>query len=152
MESDLERVRAIAADLNDTIEAFRERYGFGRGIAAPQIGEPLRVVRLNLDPQRVMINPELTDLADEMDEMWDNCMSFPDLMVRLLRHRNCQVHYRDLDWRACDWNVPDDLAELIQHECDHLEGILAVQRAIDLKSFALRDERDRQNRKPSTFL
>ena len=74
----------------------------------------------------------------EMIEIWDDCMSFPDLSVKVLRHKSCRITYRDLNWEEKTMQLEDDLAELLQHEYDHLDGILAVSRAIDGKSFALK--------------
>jgi len=74
---------------------------------------------------------------DEMMEVWDDCMSFPELLVKVKRNKRCKIHYKDLDWKN---NVLEgDLSELLQHEYDHLDGILAVQRAIDNKSFKIKN-------------
>jgi peptide deformylase len=64
-------------------------------------------------------------------------MSFPGLEVKLLRHKKCRVYYKNLEWVDCELEFEGDLAELIQHEYDHLDGILAVQRAIDNKSLRI---------------
>jgi peptide deformylase len=121
--------------LQALILAFREKYGTGRAIAAPQIGVKKRIICMNTGSPEVFINPVLTDLSDEMMELWDDCMCFPHLLVRVRRHRRCTLHYVDLAWRPHAQRLEDDLSELLQHEYDHLEGILATQRAIDLKSF-----------------
>lgn len=134
-------VRGVVADLHDTMMAFREEYGVGRAIAAPQIGAMKRVVYMHIDGvSTVFINPGLADLSDEMIELWDDCMSFPDLLVRVRRHRSCRIHFRDLDWNERELRLEGDLSELLQHEVDHLDGILAVSRAIDAQSFALRSQ------------
>jgi peptide deformylase len=70
-----------------------------------------------------------------MIEMWDDCMSFPNLLVRLRRHQFCKMRFRDLDWKEQVWELPEDLSELMQHEIDHLDGILATMRAMDAQSF-----------------
>jgi len=114
---------------------IRETYGFGRAIAAPQIGVPKRIIALHIDRPEIMINPVLEELSDEMFEVWDDCMSFPNLLVKVRRHRSLKVSFRDLSWHAHTKELWDDMAELIQHEYDHLDGILATQRAIDDKSF-----------------
>ncbi len=119
----------------DTILEFREKYGVGRAIAAPQIGLLKRIICLNMDKPVAMINPELSDLSDELFEMWDDCMSFPNLLVKVRRHKSLSLTFYDLNWEKQIWHLQNDLAELIQHEYDHLEGILATQRAIDDKSF-----------------
>ncbi len=124
--------------LNDLILKFRKIYGTGRGIAAPQIGLMKRLICLNLKGKRyTIINPKLTDLSKDMMELWDDCMSFPNLMVKVKRHRSCTLTYRDENWEEKKWKMRDDLSELIQHEYDHLEGILATQRAVDDRAFRL---------------
>jgi len=74
-------------------------------------------------------------------EVWDDCMCFPDLLVRVKRHRSCRIRYRDLEWNEQTMNLTGDLSELLQHEYDHLDGVLAVNRAIDSRSFALRSQK-----------
>jgi peptide deformylase len=92
-----------------------------------------------------LINPKLTNLSAETVELWDDCMSFPELFVRVRRHASCDITYRDLDWRQYRVHLTGDLSELLQHECDHLDGVLAVARAVDDQSFALRSQRVRRN-------
>ncbi len=124
--------------LHDLVKAFRARYGKGRAIAAPQIGLLRRIICYHVgDDRRTLINPVLTDLSDEMITLWDDCMSFPDLLVRVQRHRQCTIEYLDLDWQPQRWELSDDLSELMQHEYDHLDGILATMRAIDSQSFKM---------------
>jgi len=120
----------------DSILDIRKTYGFGRAIAAPQIGLSKRIIALYLDKPEVMINPELSELSNEMIELWDDCMSFPKLLVKVRRHKSLKVSFRDLNWDYRSLELEDDMAELIQHEYDHLDGILATQRAIDNKSFS----------------
>lgn len=137
LQDDLPRIKEVVTDLKDTMNAFRSRNGFGRAIAAPQIGELGRLVFLQVDRPVTLINPVLSKASDEMMTLWDDCMSFPGLLVRVHRHQTCTVTFRDLDWQEQSWPLDGDLAELLQHECDHLDGILATQRAIDSRSFAL---------------
>ncbi|MCF8309191.1 MAG: peptide deformylase, partial [Bacteroidales bacterium] len=73
--------------------------------------------------------------SDEMMEVWDDCMSFPNLLVRVKRHKSCTLSFVDEQFKAHQWNLSDDLSELLQHESDHLNGILATQRALDDKAF-----------------
>ncbi len=134
-------LRKTIDDLHDTMIDFRERYGAGRAIAAPQIGVFKRLIYMHIDRPVVFINPELTDKSKEMIEVLDDCMCFPDLLVKVLRHKRCVFKYKDEEWNMCSMNLEDDLSELLQHEYDHLNGILAVERAIDGHSFTLRSER-----------
>ncbi|HOE57312.1 MAG TPA: peptide deformylase [Bacillota bacterium] len=141
-KDNIENVRRVVEDLHDTIIAFRKKYGFGRAIAAPQINELYRIIYMNYDSNSLaLINPRLEFIGSERFEVWDDCMSFPGLEVKLYRHKKCKVHYKDLDWNDCTLDFTDDLSELIQHEYDHLDGILAVQRAIDSKSFRINKDK-----------
>ena len=119
----------------ETVLDFRNTYGTGRAIAAPQIGLLKRIICLNIDKQVAMFNPQLSELSDEMFEVWDDCMSFSNLLVKVKRHKKLRITFRDLKWQEQSWQLSDDMAELIQHEYDHLDGILATQKAIDNQSF-----------------
>jgi len=129
-----------ASEMHNLILEFRNKYGAGRAIAAPQIGYKKRMIALYVDRPVVMINPVLFNLSEEVMELWDDCMSFPGLLVKVRRHKRCSVRFKDENWKEQVWNLEDDYSELIQHEYDHLDGILATQRAIDDKSFALAEE------------
>ncbi len=74
--------------------------------------------------------------------VWDDCMSFPGLLVKVKRHQICTIEYFDKAGRKQQMRLEGDLSELLQHEYDHLDGILAVSRAIDPHSFALRSQKD----------
>ena len=141
-QDELDTVKIAVADLHNTLMDFRNKYNAGRAITAPQIGFMKRVVYLNIDKPVVFINPVLDILSEDMFKLWDDCMSFPDLLVKVKRHKRCHVTFRDLEWNYQSLDLQADLSELIQHEVDHLNGILAVSRAIDGKSFALRSMKD----------
>ena len=138
MEHELPELPDIVNAMANVILEFRARYGAGRAIAAPQLGVMKRLVVLNIDRPVAMINPELSGLSQEMMELWDDCMSFPNLLVRLSRDKRCKLRFRDLQWQEQTWELEDDLSELLQHECDHLDGILAISRALDNQSFKWR--------------
>ncbi len=138
LKSELPLVAGWAADLHHVMEEVRAKYGFGRGIAAPQLGVLKRLFYLNIDRPIVIINPVLSDLSEEKFELWDDCMSFPNLLVKVRRHQRLTLSYKDENWEDQKWTVENDLSELIQHECDHLDGILCTMRAIDAKSFKLK--------------
>jgi len=138
----VEGLASVVGDLHDTLLDFRARRGAGRAVAAPQIGVPLRLVYLHLDEPEVLINPVLDRKSNEMMAVWDDCMSFPDLLVRVWRHRTCRIRYRDLDWNERERILADDLSELLQHETDHLDGILAVSRAMNGRAFALQGQKE----------
>ncbi len=139
--AELPELQGVIADLHDTLLDFRRRYGAGRAIAAPQIGVRKRLIYLHIDHPVVLINPHLEAQGADTMEVWDDCLCFPDLLVRVRRWRRCVVSFRNLRWEEEKWPVEGDLSELLQHEYDHLQGILAVARAIDAHSFALRSQR-----------
>lgn len=125
-------------DLHDTLMDFRAGYGAGRAIAAPQIGLQKRLIYMFIDKPTVFLNPVLSFPDDETMEVMDDCMSFPHLIVKVRRRRRCVINYRDLDWQEREMRLEGDLSELLQHEYDHLDGILATMRAVDNKSFYLK--------------
>lgn len=126
--------------LHDLILECQKLNGFGRGIAAPQIGLMKRIVCLNLKGKKyTLFNPVLNKLSKEEFELWDDCMCFPDLLVKVKRHQSCRLIFQDENWKTQTWEIKNDLSELLQHECDHLDGILATQRAIDTQSFKLKN-------------
>lgn len=138
LENELPLVKTWVADLDNVMQEVRAKYHFGRAIAAPQLGIMKRLIYMNIDKPIVMINPELLDLSDDLFELWDDCMSFPNLLVKVKRHRSLTLKYTDEYWQPQQWNVENDLSELIQHEYDHLNGMLCTMRAIDEKSFKWR--------------
>ncbi len=140
-EDDRKNLPPVVADLHDTLLEFRRKNGAGRAIAACQIGFAKRLIYLFIDTPVVFINPSLESRSEEMIEVWDDCMCFPDLLVKVMRHKSCTIRFRDLSFRERTMKVEDDLSELLQHEYDHLDGILAVSRAVDAHSFALRSQR-----------
>lgn len=90
--------------LHDLILECQRVHGFGRGIAAPQIGVMKRIVCLNLKgEQYTLINPQLSQMSEKMMELWDDCMSFPGLHVRLQRHRSCRLSFYDCQWEKHFW-------------------------------------------------
>jgi peptide deformylase len=132
-------VKGWVADLHNVMQEVRAKYGFGRAIAAPQLGIMKRLIYMNIDKPVVFINPELTHLSDEMFELWDDCMSFPNLLVKVKRHKSLTIKYLDENWQSREWIMDDSsLSELLQHEYDHLDGVLCTMRAIDGKSFRWR--------------
>lgn len=138
-QADLPLLMPAITELHELVEEFRAIYGFGRAIAAPQIGCMKRIICFNTDRRQTIINPIITFKSPEMIELWDDCMSFPHLLVRVKRHQHIQMKFVDEHWDNHTWDLSDDLSELMQHEFDHLDGILATMRAIDHKSFKMVD-------------
>ena len=128
---ELEELRPVFEDMFDCIRGIRRDYGFGRAIAAPQIGVQKRLICMLTDKPYVIINPTLEFTGEDMMELMDDCMSFPKLLVRVRRYRHCILRYLDENWEPQEKQMDDDMSELIQHEYDHLDGILATMRAID---------------------
>lgn len=137
-EDELKLVDMWVADLDNVMKQIRQRYNFGRGIAAPQLGIMKRLIYINMDKPLVIINPVLSNLSQQMFELWDDCMCFPNLLVKLKRHKSLTLTFRDEHWNTQELQLKDDLSELVQHEYDHLEGVLCTMRAIDEKSFKWR--------------
>lgn len=135
---ELSSVSFWQASLHEAMEDVRRKYGFGRAIAAPQLGIMKRLVYMNIDQPKVFINPVIIDKSEELIQLWDDCMSFPQLLVRVSRHKKITLKYLDEHWKEHQWTLEDDLSELLQHELDHLDGILCIMRAIDNQSFKWR--------------
>jgi peptide deformylase len=138
LPSELPQVKDWVADLDNVMKEVKAKYNFGRAIAAPQLGIMKRLIYMNIDRPVVLVNPELVNLSDELFELWDDCMSFPNLLVRVKRHRSLTIKYLDEQWQPQQWEMTDDLSELLQHEYDHLNGVLCTMRAIDGQSFKWR--------------
>lgn len=140
----LQAREALAATLVD----FRRRHGFGRAISAPQIGVAQRFIAVNLgDGVFFVVNPLITMRSDESFTMWDDCMSFPELFVKVQRHRTISLSYQDERGTTRAWERMEIApAELLQHEIDHLDGVLAVDRARPGNSIVIKSvfEADRE--------
>lgn len=135
---ELDSLRSTFEDMFDCIKGIRRDYGFGRAIAAPQIGIKKRLICMITDKSYVIINPSLEFIGSEMMDVMDDCMSFPKLIVHVKRYRHCILRYLDKHWKPQEKCMDDDMSELIQHEYDHLDGILATMRAIDSKAFYMK--------------
>jgi peptide deformylase len=94
-----------------------------------------------------LVNPQIIWGSDSQMELWDDCFSFPDLMVRVSRAAQVRVEYQDDGGVKQTLEAEGDLSELLQHEIDHLDGILAVQRAVSPQAFATRAEWERRLRR-----
>lgn len=138
-EEELPQLRGVVEDLHDTLMAFRRKYHAGRAIAAPQIGVRKRLLYMCIDHPVVFLNPMLEPLGTETMEVMDDCMSFPGLLVKVQRARRCRIRYRDMDWNQQEMILEGDLSDLLQHEYDHLDGILATMRAMDSRSYFLKE-------------
>ncbi|MGC1201265.1 MAG: peptide deformylase [Candidatus Acidiferrales bacterium] len=148
-------IAAVVEDLGDTLAHWRAATGYGRGIAAPQIGARWRVVFLQLPGAEpwALVNPEITQRSAEKIVVWDACLSFLSIFMQVERHREITVRYQDLrgEWHEVRAGVERDLAELLQHEIDHLDGILAVDRIADMRTLCTREEFEKRYRASSPY-
>ncbi len=140
-KDELKEIRNTVKDLHDTLMDFRKKYKAGRAIAAPQIGMMKRLIYMHINSPVVFINPVLSDFSKKTIQLWDDCMSFPDILVKVKIYQNCRVIFSDLKWKRHSMILEEDLSELLQHEVDHLNGVLAIQRAINSKSIILKSQK-----------
>jgi peptide deformylase len=132
-EPDGPGVRSLSLDLQDTLRAHRERTGYGRGIAAPQLGALERVVHVELEGSRTLVNPVITARSDEAMEIWDFCFSYFSIFFPVRRSVLVEVKYQDPQGRDRRLEATGHLAELLQHEIDHLDGVLAIDLVTDVR-------------------
>ncbi len=119
--------------LQSTLLDFQQRVGWGRSIAAPQIGILKRFIAINSPGlPEVMINPEITWHSEDKQQIWDDCMSLPEIAVLVERWMSVSVRYQCLEG---NWHELVELSaqdsELLQHEFDHLDGVVMVDRMIE---------------------
>lgn len=138
-------LRALLQDMQDTMAALN-----GAGLAAPQIGEDWQVVIFGVErtlrypdaesvPYTVLINPILTPLGDSMVEDWEGCLSIPGMRGRVLRFEYLRYQGFDQNGHPIEREVSGFHARVVQHECDHLQGILYPMRITDLRKFGYND-------------
>lgn len=145
VQFDTPELHALIGDMQDTMQAMN-----GAGIAAPQIGVSLQVVIFGVGqnprypdaeqvPYTVLINPQLAPISDELEDGWEGCLSVPGM--RGVVPRYTRLHYKGFDQygNPIDRLVSGFHARVVQHECDHLNGILYPMRITDLKTFGFTD-------------
>jgi peptide deformylase len=142
-------IEHLRHNLEDTLRFCRESTGFGHGIAAPQIGSLKRVVFLNLERPSLLINPEILEMSDEKMIVYDYCLSYPTIFFKVQRSKRVRVSYQEKDGSRKTIEAKGDLSELLQHEIDHLDGILAIDRVIDIKSICTRQEYEKRYKNTS---
>lgn len=138
---DSSELHALIQDMHDTMIHLN-----GAGLAAPQIGVSLQVVIFGFEnnlrypraeevPFTVLINPQLTFLSDDQEDDWEGCLSVPGMRGVVPRYK--QLRYQGMDQYGCaiDRTVSDFHARVVQHECDHLQGILYPMRIKDFRLF-----------------
>jgi len=138
-------IAELLADMRETMLAHN-----GVGLAAPQIGVGLRVVIFGFDssprypdaeavPETVLVNPQLTPLTSEMEEDWEGCLSVPGLRGRVPRFTQLRYTGVDAAGQPIDRTVSGFHARVVQHECDHLDGVLYPMRIRDMRFFGFED-------------
>lgn len=143
---DTPALHALVADMEETM-----RHLDGAGLAAPQIGVDLRVVVFGFEhnprypeagvvPYTVLVNPLLTPLGNEVDEGWEGCLSVPGLRAWVPRWKKLRYSGFDPCGRQIERTVEGFHARVVQHECDHLDGILYPARIRDMSRFGFTDE------------
>jgi peptide deformylase len=148
-------IHELVADLADTLAHWRAVTGYGRGIAAPQLGALWRVIFLKLpgaEPWPI-VNPEIIRRSEDRIIVWDACLSFLSIFMQVERHRHITVRYQNLRGETHEFEAGDErnLSELLQHEIDHLDGILAIDRVVDLKTICSREEFEKRYRDSSPY-
>ena len=139
-------LHALVADMRDTMQALD-----GAGLAAPQIGVGLQVVIFGIDhnprypdaetvPQTVLINPALAAIGEEVEEGWEGCLSVPGMRGLVPRYRDLRYRGFDQYGKVIERTVSGFHARVVQHECDHLAGILYPMRIRDLRNFGFTEE------------
>jgi peptide deformylase len=140
-----EELNELLNDMQDTMRALD-----GAGLAAPQIGVGLQVVIFGIDhnprypdaeavPYTVLINPPLTPIGTEMEEGWEGCLSVPGMRGVVARHTQLRYQGFDQSRQAIDRTVSGFHARVVQHECDHLIGVLYPMRIRDFSRFGFTD-------------
>ena len=143
---DSAELRELLTDMQDTMHALN-----GAGLAAPQIGVPLRVVIFGMQsnprypdaepvPFTVLVNPVLEALGDDLEEGWEGCLSVPGMRGWVPRYKRLRYRGFDASGHAIDRTVDDFHARVVQHECDHLDGVLYPMRVRDLRDFGFTEE------------
>jgi peptide deformylase len=138
-------LRELVRDMEDTMRALN-----GAGLAAPQVGVSLRLVIFEVRsnprypqaepvPWTVLLNPTLEPLGNEIEEGWEGCLSVPGLRGLVPRHRRLRYRGWDLDGQPIDRTVEGFHARVVQHEVDHLDGILYPMRLRDLRHLGYED-------------
>jgi peptide deformylase len=139
-------IAALLVDMHDTMTALS-----GAGLAAPQIGAPLQVVIFGgrpspryptaaLVPYTVLINPVLSELSAALDEDWEGCLSVPGMRGWVPRHTSIRYQGLDAEGQVIDRQASGFHARVVQHEVDHLRGILYPMRIVDLRRFGFASE------------
>jgi peptide deformylase len=143
---------ALEGDLAETLADWKARTTYGRGIAAPQIGVSQRVVFLNFEGSQLLVNPRITAHSETEWEPWDACLSFSvEFFCRVRRWEWVEVSFTDVEGHTHQIHAGGELSELLQHEIDHLDGILATDRMTSPRTLCMRRVFERYHRDESPY-
>jgi len=153
--SDSVDLENLIADLRETLAHSRRETGYGRGIAAPQLGVSERIIFLQLPDAEPwpLINPQITQRSEDKIVVWDACLSFLAIFMQVERNKEINVRYQDVrgEWREIRAGEERDLSELLQHEIDHLDGILCIDRVTDVTTICTKEEFEKRYRPNSPY-
>jgi len=148
-------LHSLIVDLRDTLAHWRKETGYGRGIAAPQLGVSERVIFLQLPGAEAwpLINPQIIQRSEEKIVVWDACLSFLAIFMQVERNKEISVRYQNVqgEWRELRAGEERDLSELLQHEIDPLDGILCIDRVSDITSICTKEEFEKRYRANSPY-
>ena len=143
---DFSQLDRLKEDLSDTLAHWRRTTGYGRGIAAPQIGILKRAVFISVSDLGLLVNPEITSVSPEKMMVWDACLSYLTVFFQVPRAQKIKVRYQGIDHKEREIVAERDLSELLQHEIDHLDGVLAIDRVLDLRTICTREEYEKRHK------
>ncbi|MEE8250459.1 MAG: peptide deformylase [Gemmatimonadales bacterium] len=144
-------VRVVADDLRDSLKELKRVKGRGLGLSAPQVGAPIQLIFLELERRTLLVNPEIVDVGSNDFLLWDECFSLPDLMIRVQHAHQITVKYLDLGGKEHRIDFEGPPAHLIQHQIDHLNGVLAIDVATGFDPFCFRKEWEKHHAEEGRF-
>lgn len=134
-------VRELIVDLRDTLRDFRSRYGWGRALGAPVLGVALRLILIEYyETSLVLINPRFERWSNDQIDAYESCMTFPGIWGLVSRPRTVVVGAQDETGVEQQWEADDELARIVQHEIDHLDGLTWLDRDPDLQTLCTTGE------------
>ncbi|KKN01872.1 hypothetical protein LCGC14_1123440 [marine sediment metagenome] len=143
-----ENLKENIQDLKDTLTHLQKKKKLGNAIAAPQIGFFKKIIYYELPGKSFyMVNPKIIQQSRDMINVWDSCFSFDiSFFVEIPRYKSIKIEYQDEKGNFFNEEFTEELSELVQHEIDHLHGILAIDRLRDVKKIIMRSEWERRFR------
>lgn len=148
--TDFDKIKPILLDLKDTLTDAQKTYGMGRGIAAPQLGYLKKIIYIQKpDRSFYLVNPEIIWRSKETFDVWDSCFSvLASFFVNITRNKEIRVKYQNEIGETKIEEFKDDMSELLQHEIDHLDGVLCSDHLQDPKNIVLKQEWEKRYKTP----